>query len=193
MAKGNKGGKMIIITAPSGAGKTTIVKHLKSNFPELEFSVSATTRPKRIGEKHGRDYYFLTKDKFVEFIGEKAFLEWQEVYPGQFYGTLHSEVGRITDRGKSILFDIDVQGAMNLKQEFKGKSMAIFIKPPSLQILMDRLRNRGSESNEQLRKRIIKLKEELSYESAFDRVLINDDLSNALKEAESIVDEFLNS
>ncbi len=193
MTSGNKGGKMIIITAPSGAGKTTIVKHLKSNFPELEFSVSATTRPKRVGEKHGRDYYFLTRDKFIELIGEKAFLEWQEVYPGQFYGTLHSEVERITDRGKSILFDIDVQGAMNLKKEFQGKSMAIFIKPPSLQILMDRLRNRGSESNEQLRKRIIKLKEELSYESAFDRVLVNDDLSNALFEAENIVDEFLNS
>jgi guanylate kinase len=187
----NKGGKMIIITAPSGAGKTTIVKHLKSKFSELEFSVSATTRPRRPKEVDGRDYFFLSKDKFVELMQNKDLLEWQEVYSGQFYGTLHSEVNRITDQGKSILFDIDVKGAVNLKREFEGRSLAIFVKPPSLPILMERLRNRGSETPEQLRKRIIKLKEELSYESAFDKVLINNDLQEALKEAEEIVGDFL--
>ena len=182
---------MIIITAPSGAGKTTIVKHLKSTFPQLEFSVSATTRPKRAIETDGIDYFFLAKEEFRELIRKKKLLEWQEVYPNQYYGTLHSEVNRIIQKGKSVLFDIDVKGAANLKREFSGKSLAIFIKPPSMQILLERLINRGSESPEQLKKRIIKLKEELSYESFFDKVLVNNKLEDALKEAEFMVQEFL--
>ncbi|TVR78822.1 MAG: guanylate kinase [Saprospirales bacterium] len=191
MSEGNQGGKMIIITAPSGAGKTTIVKHLKSTFPQLEFSVSVTTRPKRDVETHGIDYFFLSREEFRELIRSKKLLEWQEVYPNQYYGTLLSEVHRITEKGKSVLFDIDVKGAANLKREFSGKSLAIFIKPPSMQILLERLIKRGSESPEQLKKRIIKLKEELSYESFFDKVLVNNKLEDALKEAELLVEEFL--
>jgi len=185
-------GKMIIITAPSGAGKTTIVKHLKKKFRELEFSVSATTRAKRVNETHGKDYFFLNTAEFKKLISQKELLEWEEVYENQYYGTLRSEVDRIWSEGKHILFDIDVKGATTLKEKFGSKALSIFIKPPSLPILMDRLINRGSETPSQLKKRIIKLKEELSYETAFDEVIVNNDLSDALKEAEEMADAFLN-
>lgn len=191
MTKEKFDGKLVIITAPSGAGKTTIVKHLKQKFPKLEFSVSATTRMRRINEVHGHDYYFLSVDEFKSLIRQEEFLEWQEVYSDQFYGTLKSEVNRIWGLKKHILFDIDVKGAMNLQRKFREKSLSIFIKPPSLDILMDRLTKRGSESPSQLKKRIIKLKEELSYESAFDESVINNELEEALDRATNLVGAFL--
>nr|MBS0038346.1 guanylate kinase [Saprospiraceae bacterium] len=184
-------GKMIIITAPSGAGKTTIVKHLKEKYPKMQFSVSATTRDKRKGELHGKDYFYLSIPEFKKLIDTKQLLEWEEVYENQYYGTLKSEVNRIWSEGKHILFDIDVKGATTLKERYGDRALSIFIKPPSLQVLMKRLKNRGSETPEQLKKRTIKLKEELSYETAFDVVIVNNDLQEALTTAENLVGDFI--
>lgn len=184
-------GKLLIITAPSGAGKTTIVHHLLDTFPQLAFSVSATSRPLRVNEREGRDYYHLSAERFEELIAEGAFLEWQEVYAGQFYGTLLSEVDRLWAEGKHIVFDIDVKGALNLKNNFPERTLSIFIKPPSREVLTERLRNRKTESPEQLQKRIEKAELELGFENQFDVVLVNDVLERALREAERIVSDFL--
>jgi guanylate kinase len=191
MFKDSSKGKMIIITAPSGAGKTTIVKHLKEVIPDLAFSVSVTTRLKRKNEVHGRDYFFKTNDEFNELIKNGDLVEWQEVYENQFYGTLRSEVYRIWEEGKHILFDIDVKGATHLKNKFPDRTLSIFIKPPSLTTLMERLIQRRSETPDDLRRRIRKMKEELSYESEFDISIVNDYLDVALQHAEKIVKEFL--
>lgn len=183
--------KLIIVTAPSGAGKTTIVRHLLKKYPELAFSVSATTRKKRKGEKEGEDYYFIKVKKFKELIGEEAFLEWEEVYHDQFYGTLKSEAERLWAEGKHIIFDIEVHGATNLKKVFPEKTLTIFVKPPTPEVLAERLRGRKSESEESLRKRIEKSTYELSFEKNFDIVLVNDVLEDALTEAERIVEGFI--
>ena len=183
--------KLIIVTAPSGAGKTTIVKHLIETYNELAFSVSATTRSRRANETDGKDYYFLEPAKFRSLINEQAFLEWEEVYEDQFYGTLKSEVERLWADGKHVIFDIDVQGAMKLKRVYPEKTLTIFVKPPKPEALEARLRDRQSESEESLLKRITKANFELTFEENFDIVLINDELSTALKEAEWIVGKYV--
>lgn len=182
--------KMLIVTAPSGAGKTTIVRHLLKTFDNLSFSVSATTRRPRKGEVDGKDYYFLTIRKFKNRIKKEAFAEWEEVYPDKFYGTLKSEIGKKWKQKKDIVFDIEVKGATNLKDFYGDRALAIFIKPPSLEELIRRLENRDTENKKSLEERITRAKEELSYENNFDRVLINDKLEDALKEAEQIIGEF---
>jgi guanylate kinase len=184
-------GKLLILTAPSGAGKTTIVHHLLSVFPELAFSVSATTRPPRPGERDGHDYHFLSEAEFVRRVGRGDFVEYEEVYPGRFYGTLHEEVRRIWALGKTVVFDIEVKGATNIKRHYPTGSLAIFVAPPSPEILFDRLRRRSTEDADSLRVRMERAAEELSYGDRFDRVLVNDKLADCLREAEGITRDFL--
>ncbi len=188
---GTPEGKVMIFTAPSGAGKTTIVRHLLGMYEVLDFSVSATSRARRSKEVDGKDYYFLTSDVFKQKIEQEAFLEWEEVYPNQYYGTLHSEIDRIWKEGKHIIFDVDVNGAMDIKKAFGDRCLSIFIRPPSIQVLIDRLKKRGSETAESLRKRVARIKHEMTFEHRFDRVIVNDILEVALKEAEYLVEEFL--
>lgn len=183
--------KLIVITAPSGAGKTTIVRHLLARFPSLAFSVSATTRRPRPSEVEGRDYYFLSTPSFKEKIAAGAFVEWEEVYEDQFYGTLKAEVERLWAEEKDIIFDIDVKGALNIKQAYPNRCLAIFIAPPSMEVLRERLQSRETENPESLQKRLDKAEEEMSYRSRFDRVLVNADLSTALQEVGAWVDRFL--
>lgn len=184
-------GKLIVVTAPSGAGKTTIVRHLLGKFENLAFSVSATTRSRRANEQEGKDYYYTNVQKFKELVDQNAFLEWEEVYENQFYGTLKSEAERLWAEGKHVVFDIDVKGAVNVKKAFPAQTLAIFVKPPMPDVLMERLKKRKSESEESLQKRIAKATFELTFEDKFDRVLVNDDLTLALKQAEQIVGEWL--
>ena len=184
-------GKLIVITAPSGAGKTTIVRHLLKKFDFLDFSISATTRKKRKHEKHGKDYYFMTVDEFKQMRRRRKFLEWEEVYENQFYGTLKSEVERIWEEEKHIVFDVDVKGAKDIKKSYPDETLAIFIKPPSIEELWNRLRNRKTEDEASLKKRFARSKRELKYEKKFDKVLVNDDLAIALKEAEEMVLDFI--
>lgn len=184
-------GKLIIFTAPSGAGKTTIVRHLLDTFPQLAFSVSATSRAPRGNEVDGRDYYFLAPEKFKFLIEEKAFLEWEEVYANQYYGTLLSEVDRLWSEGRHILFDIDVKGALRLKRKFPERTLSVFVKPPSKEVLAERLAGRKTESDEQIRRRIQKAEEELLFENQFDAVLVNETLDRALRDAEDLVSRFL--
>ncbi len=185
-------GKVILFTAPSGAGKTTIVRHLLATYPQqLSFSISATSRSKRSGEMDGQDYYFLSKDAFMKRVAEGDFLEWEEVYQGLYYGTLHSEISRIWGDQKHIIFDVDVHGALDIKEHFGSQCLAIFIRPPSLQTLIDRLKKRQTETPTSLRKRIARVKRELTFEHRFDKVLLNDILEVALKEAEVMVEEFI--
>lgn len=183
--------KVIIFSAPSGSGKSTIVKYLLSKYPFLEFSVSATSRAPRGSEKDGVDYYFFTPERFRELVAQDAFVEYEEVYPGSFYGTLKSEVERIWKKGHTIVFDIDVKGGVNLKRIFGDKALSVFIKPPSIQELERRLIGRGTDSAEAIAKRVGKAAEELTYEDRFDRVLINDNLEVAFKEASDIVEDFI--
>ncbi len=185
--------KLIIVTAPSGAGKTTIVHHLLRQFPELAFSVSATNRARRAHEIDGVDYYFLSTDDFKQRVTEGAFLEYEEVYDDQFYGTLKSEVERLWDLGKCIIFDVDVKGAISIKKVYPDESLAIFIKPPSKDILFERLKNRKTETTESLRKRIARATEELKYENRFDKVVINDTLEHAFHDAETSVRDFMSN
>ena len=191
-ARGFKG-KMVIFTAPSGAGKTTIVRHLTKRYKnQLGFSTSATTRDKRDHEVDGEDYYFLSLEKFRQKISDGAFAEYEEVYRDQFYGTLKSEIKRIWSLGKHIIFDIEVKGATNIKSIYGDECLAVFIKPPTFSILVERLKNRKSETQSSLSKRISRMKKELSYESSFDEVLVNDLLTVACKEAEIMIESFLN-
>jgi guanylate kinase len=185
-------GKVVIVSAPSGAGKTTVVKHLLgiSNL-KLDFSISACTRPVRAGEVHGRDYYFITVDRFKNMIDEGAFLEWEEVYKNNYYGTLKSEVERIWKTDHHVLFDVDVMGGINLKNRFGEKALAIFIMPPSIEILKKRLEGRGTESEEKIRNRINKAAHELKFVKKFDITILNDHLEDALQEAELVVSRFL--
>lgn len=183
--------KMLIFTAPSGAGKTTIVHHLLETFPELSFSISATTRRQRDYEEDGEDYHFISKADFVKKIDASEFVEWEEVYENLFYGTLHSEINRLWTAGKHIIFDIEVKGATNIKKAYPNESMVVFVKPPSKEVLFSRLRERNTESEESLAKRIARAAEELTYEDKFDYILLNDKLDVALEEAEQLTRDFL--
>jgi len=175
-------GKALIFSAPSGSGKTTIVKHLLSKFPQLEFSVSATTRlPRNNSEKNGKDYYFLSVDEFQQKIENMEFVEWEEVYKDIFYGTLKSEVDRIWENNQVVIFDVDVVGGVNLKKYFGKDALSFFVKVPSLEVLEQRLRKRGTENEESLKKRIAKAGEELKFESKFDCTIVNDDLEKAIE------------
>lgn len=185
-------GKLIIFSAPSGAGKSTLVHHLLDCGLNLEFSVSATSRPPRGFELHGADYYYLTPDEFRLKIDNNEFLEYEEVYPGCFYGTLRSEVERITGAGKNIVFDVDVVGGLNIKKEFSDRALAVFIAPPSVEILHQRLINRGTDSPEMILKRIGKADYEMTFASQFDVVVVNDDLEKAKREAEQAIRLFIN-
>jgi len=183
--------KMIVISAPSGAGKTTIVKHLMKAFPQLGFSVSATSRKIREGEMDGREYYFMTSAEFRLMIDQKKLLEWQEVYPGSYYGTQVSEVDRISSDGQFPVFDVDVVGGLNIKKMFGEKALAIFIRPPSYEVLESRLRSRATDNEESLQKRLSKVKWELTFEKDFDCVIVNDKLEDAFLQAEILVKDFL--
>lgn len=184
-------GKLIIFSAPSGSGKSTIVQHLMSLGLGLAFSISATSRKPREGEVDGREYHFIAPEKFRELIKKEAFIEWEEVYPGQFYGTLHSELDRIWGLGEHAIFDIDVQGGLNLKKAFGDQACAIFIEAPSLKALEERLRSRGSDDEASLKKRLDKAEYELTFAPDFDHIVVNDRLEEAQSEALSLVKEFL--
>ena len=184
--------KVVIFCAPSGSGKTTIVKHLLQVNPHLAFSVSACTRSKRANEEHGRDYYFLSQEEFKTRVANQEFLEYEEVYGGNFYGTLKSEIDRIWAAGKAVIFDVDVVGGLNIKKYFGDKALAIFVKPPSVEVLEERLRYRSTETEETLRTRVNKAVSELGFENKFEVVLLNEHLETALAKAESLVTEFLN-
>lgn len=187
-------GKLIIFSAPSGAGKTTIVRHLLKTMPDkLAFSISASTREARGEEVDGKDYYFISKEEFLHRIAKQEFIEFEEVYAGTFYGTLRAEVERLWAEGKSVIFDIDVIGGLRLKSKFPDEALAIFVNPPSLDVLKDRLRGRGTDSEEKLQERFAKAAHELSYADRFDVVLQNNDLQTACKEAEELVRNFLDA
>jgi guanylate kinase len=190
MSRGGGSHKLIVITAPSGSGKTTIVHHLLEVFDDLAFSVSGTTRPRRAHEQHGRDYYFLSKETFRMWVEEKAFVEWEEVYPDQLYGTLKFEIERLWALGKNVLFDIDVKGAVNIKNQYPDDTLVVFVKVPDIETLIGRLRSRNTESEESFRERIDRIREELAYESRCDIVLLNDKLEDTLRKAEKIVSDF---
>ena len=184
--------KVIIFSAPSGAGKSTVVNHILSRRNDLEFSISATSRAPRGQEKHGLEYYFFTADEFRKMIAEDKFIEYEEVYAGSFYGTLKSEVERIWAKGNTIVFDIDVQGGVNLKKIFGDRAFSIFIQAPSVEILRERLIGRGTDTMEAIEKRVAKAESEMEFAAGkFDYTLINDDLETALAEAEKIVEDFL--
>lgn len=183
--------KVIIFSAPSGSGKSTIVSHILKLHPEMEFSVSATSRAPRGQERNGIEYHFFTADEFRKMIVEDKFVEYEEVYAGSFYGTLKSEVQRIWDKGHVIIFDVDVKGGVNLKKYFGDKALSIFIQAPSVEELRKRLIARGTDSAEAIAKRVAKASEEMTYADKFDYILVNDDLQKAYAEAEKVVDDFL--
>lgn len=182
--------KIIVFTAPSGSGKTTIARRAMEALPGVRFSVSATTRPPRDSEKEGVDYYFVSADRFVALISENAFLEFQEVYPGRFYGTLESEVTRRSIDGP-VLLDVDVKGAVNVKARFADEVLTLFIRPPSVEVLEERLRARGTETESSLKTRLDRAREELTYERHFDTVIVNDDLETAISETLAAIERFL--
>lgn len=184
-------GKCIIVSAPSGAGKTTIVHNLLSKNPLLSFSISATSREQRGHEEDGVDYYFLGVEGFKEKIGQDAFIEWEEVYPNQFYGTLASEVQRIWKNGKHVIFDVDVIGGLNLKKQFGKRALSVFIEAPSIEDLRKRLQGRATETEEKIEMRMKKASAEMKYKKDFDVVVVNNNLEKAYQETEKIVREFL--
>lgn len=183
--------KLIIFTAPSGAGKTTIVRHLLKTRKDVSFSISACTRPPRHGEVNGMDYYFLSAEEFKRKVTQGDFVEYEEVYENQFYGTLKSEIDRLWANDKHVLFDIDVKGALSIKRAFGAQALSIFVKPPSFETLKQRLINRRTEDEASLRKRIQRVREEMTYERHFDVTLVNNNLELALSEAEHLVETFL--
>ena len=183
--------KVVIFSAPSGSGKSTIVNHILSLHPEMEFSVSATSRPPRGSEKNGVEYWFLEAEEFRRRIAEDAFVEYEQVYADRYYGTLKSEVRRIWDAGHVIIFDVDVKGGVNLKKYFGDAALSVFIKAPSVEVLRQRLIGRGTDSAEAIAERVAKAEEEMTYEDKFDYVLVNDDLDAAYADAERVVDDFL--
>lgn len=186
------GGKLLIFSAPSGSGKTTIVRHLLAQ-PELNlaFSVSATSRPRRGKEKHGEHYYFITASEFKKHIREDDFLEWEEVYRDNFYGTLKSEVERLWAEGKNVIFDIDVAGGLRIKKKFPKETLAVFVKPPSIDELKIRLKKRSTDSDDKINMRIAKASVELATAPQFDEIIKNYDLDTALKEAHELVAKFV--
>jgi guanylate kinase len=184
-------GNLIIFSAPSGSGKTTIVKQILAQFPSIEFSVSACSRKMREGEVQGRDYYFLSPDDFRKRIEANDFVEWEEVYAGSYYGTLRSELERIWQKGHHVAFDVDVKGGINLKKMFGKRALAIFVMPPSIDELRNRLIARGTETPESIAKRVGKAEEEITHAKDFDFIVVNDKLENAVQEAMGLVSNFL--
>lgn len=185
--------KILIITAPSGAGKTSITRHLMQKYPQLAFSISAATRAPRGDEKDGADYYFLTEESFKEKIKQKEFAEWEMVYEGKYYGTLKSELYRIWQDNQVPVLDIDVKGAIHVQQQYPINTLSIFIEAPSVEELHKRLQRRGTESNDAIASRINKASYEISFKDQFDKVVVNDNLENACRQAEELVGEFLAS
>jgi guanylate kinase len=185
------GGRALLFSAPSGSGKTTIVRHLLAQFPLLEFSISATSRAPRGNEQDGVDYYFMPPDVFREKIARGELLEWEEVYAGNYYGTPKSEVDRVWQKGHVLVCDIDVKGGLKVKRALGAQALAIFIQPPSIDTLRERLQNRSTDSPEAIERRIQKAEEELSYAPQFDKIIVNDSLERALKEAETTVQDFM--
>ena len=186
-------GKLIVISAPSGAGKTSIVHHLLKNMPELSFSVSACSREKRDNETHGKDYYFLGVEGFQDKIKEAAFLEWEQVYENQYYGTLKSEIERIWSEGKTVIFDVDVIGGLNIKKQYPKECLSLFIMPPSVDVLRERLSGRGTESEAKLEMRLEKAEQEILKNQEFDKVILNDDFGIACEETMEVITNFINS
>lgn len=186
-------GKLIIFSAPSGSGKTTIVKHLLDKGFKLEFSISACNRSPRGNEKHGKDYYFLETEDFRSKIENNDFVEWEEVYADRFYGTLRSELDRIWKKGNHVLFDVDVKGGINIKKQFGSQALSVFVMPPSVEELENRLKGRGTDSDEEIEKRLAKAQEEITYARQFDHIILNDDLTFAKEEAEQLLTSFLKS
>lgn len=185
-------GKTVIFSAPSGSGKTTIVRHLLKTFPDkLAFSISATSRPKRGVEENGKDYHYLSIEEFKKKVDAGDFLEWEEVYAGVYYGTLKSEVEKIWAEGKTVIFDIDVEGGLNLKNQFKERALAVFVMPPSIKILEERLRSRSTDNPESIARRVAKAEKELKTAELFDTFILNEHLETALLKAEKVVGEFL--
>lgn len=184
-------GKVIIFSAPSGAGKSTIVNHLLKKNLGLEFSVSATCRAPRGQEQHGKEYYFFTQQEFRERIAANEFLEYEEVYPGCFYGTLNSEVERIWAKGHTVLFDVDVVGGLNIKQKFADNALSVFVQPPSVAALRERLIGRATDTAEKIEERVAKAEYEMSFADKFDTIIVNDKLEEALREAEQKIRNFL--
>lgn len=185
-------GKLIIFSAPSGAGKTTIVRHLLSQNLGLEFSISATSRAMRHTEANGKDYYFLSAEEFKAKIDNNEFLEWEEVYAGTFYGTLKSEVERIRNNGKHVIFDVDVVGGCNIKKYYGNEALAVFVQPPSVEELRNRLISRSTDAPEVIEKRVAKAEYELTFADQFDVIITNDELEKALVQAEQVIREFTN-
>lgn len=184
-------GKLVIFSAPSGAGKSTLVNYLLPQFPQLSFSISATSRAPRGQEEHGKDYYFLSSEEFKVRVAQDELLEWEEVYSGTYYGTLRTEVERIWSEGKVVVFDIDVVGALNLKKQFGDRALALFVQAPSVEILEQRLRGRGTDSEEKIQQRVAKATIEMARAPEFDKVVVNDDLNTAKAEAMAILKDFL--
>ena len=182
--------KVLIFSAPSGAGKSTIVNHLLGLFPSLEFSVSATSRAPRGQERHGREYYFLSAEEFASRVASGDFIEWEEVYSGSCYGTLGSELDRIWSKGHIVVFDIDVKGGLNIKRLFGERALSVFIMPPSVEELRRRLEGRGTDTPEAIERRVAKAGSEMALADSYDRVIVNDSLEKALTEAEAIEEEF---
>ncbi|EAY27159.1 guanylate kinase [Microscilla marina] len=184
-------GKVIIFSAPSGSGKTTIVQHLLKNQAQFGFSVSACTRNKRVHETHGKDYYFLTVEEFKQKIDAQEFVEWEEVYKDNFYGTLKAEVEKIRNTGKHVLFDVDVKGGINLKSYYQNDALSIFVKVPSLEVLEKRLRARNTETEESLQRRLAKVKKELQDQDKFDIIVVNETLKDTLVNVDEIIQDFI--
>ena len=183
--------KIVVITAPSGSGKTTLVKRLLAACPHLAFSISACTRKPRQGEEHAKDYYFYEEAEFKQLIEEDAFIEWEMVYTGKYYGTLKSEMDRIWDAGKCPLVDIDVQGALAIRDKYPNIALTIFIEAPSLEVLRERLKIRGTETDHSLEERVSKAALELTFAPQFDRIIINEDLNKAAAELTYVVEKFV--
>jgi guanylate kinase len=184
-------GKLIVFSAPSGAGKTTLVKHALETMDNIQFSISCTTREKREGEVHGKDYYYITPEEFKTKIANNEFVEYEEVYTNNFYGTLKSEVERITENGNSVIFDIDVVGALNIKKLYGDQCLTVFVNPPSLEVLKDRLISRNTESEDKLKQRIDKAGIEMETAPQFDFILLNDDLETAKNKTLEVIENFI--